>query len=65
MSKMILNWIKEIFCASSLRERGQDYAHRYLQNGGSYEGLAVLADDPFDFSDFERGILDVLKASNH
>ena len=60
---MLLNWIKEIFFVSSLRKRGQDFAHHYLQNNGSYEELAALADNPFDFSDFDRGILDVLYAS--
>lgn len=51
----MFNWIKKLFGVKTLRELGQDFAYGYLQKGGTYEQLEVLADDPFDFSDYERG----------
>ena len=57
----MINWLKKLFGYKSLRERGKEYAIRQLQKGVSPKALRRLADDPFNFNDFDRGILDVVR----
>ena len=57
----MISWLKKLFEHKSLRERGKEYALRRLQKGVSPEALRRLADDPFNFNDFDRGILDVVR----
>lgn len=57
----MFNWIKKLFVVKTRREYGQAFAYRYLQKGYSYEELEALANGAFDFDDFDRGILDVVR----
>ena len=58
---MIRKILAKLFKFKSPRECGREFAFEYLQNGGTYEQLIYLANNPFDFNDFDQGILDVVR----
>ena len=57
----MFNWIKKLFGVKTLQEFGRDFAYKFLQKGGSYERLEIFAFGRDYFSDFDRGILDVVR----
>lgn len=59
---IMVNIIKNLFTSESPRERGRKYAESELREGTPAEVLSSFADNPFDFNDFDRGVLDAIRA---
>lgn len=57
----LIKWFRSFFATTNTdRERGVEYAKERLAGGCSQEELLIEAENPFDFNDFDRGILDHL-----
>ena len=62
----ILHRIKSFFFITPVtdRERGRDYAKRKMASGRPPSELLQEADNPFDFNDFDRGVIDAVREHN-
>ena len=55
---------RRVGASESLRSRGARYASEQLAAGRACSELELEADNPFDFNDFDRGMIDVLRNAN-